>query len=245
VPPKFVVQGAFKLFGLHQSILSTLKTALSATRSSSSLAQTYQISIPSVLSLDSLLPPLANSQLDAIALNNTTFTYASHGRHAGLSLYTTVTLSGFLQPVNALLRDVLGQQRPRIDVSGRLSTVPLPECLVRVPQPLGFTLTGELPDVSVNLFGLLTVTHIGIEVSGTRKSSAGDYDVGYGFFGTGRISATTTVGWRIKKLGQMWSISIYTELTSWKNMAGIDGVDVSCSFCLDLRAPKTPPRWEL
>ncbi|KAM7219209.1 hypothetical protein V8F06_005378 [Rhypophila decipiens] len=234
VPPKFVVTGTFKLFGLHTSILSSLQVATSTPRSTQSLAQapqTYHIELPTNLSLGTLLPPLADSQLDAIGLNNTTFTYASNGREdASLSVHTTITLSGFLQPVNTLLRDVLGQKRPRIEVNGVLSTVPLPECLTRVPQPLAFVLTGELPEVSVNLFGVLTITHIGIEVNGTRKSSAGGYRIGYGFFGRGRISATTNVGWRISRFGEKWSISIHTESTSWTDVAGIDGVDLKDVF---------------
>jgi len=62
---------------------------------------------------------------------------------------------------------------------------------------------GELPKVDIpDLFGVLTVTHIGIDVMGRRRGSAGGYDLGYAFFGRGHVDTATTVKWRISKFDQ-------------------------------------------
>ena len=230
-PSGFVVQADFLLFGKHKVSLSSLQSA------SQTGAQHYRIALPTELSLGVFMPSLAGSDLDAIALRDTTVTYRSQGTQAGLTLHTTITLSGMLQPVNALLRDVFGQTKPRIDVTTVLSTSrSARECLTRVPQPLGFTMRGELPEVNIpDLFGVLTVTHIGIDVMGSRRGSAGGYDMGYAFFGRGHVGAATQVKWRIDKFGEHWSVSVYTESSSWKNVAGIDGVDVSDAPLLCIR----------
>ena len=222
-PGMFVIQADFLLFGKHKVELESLQNAAHTG------VQHYRITLPTELSLGVFMPSFAGSDLDAIAMRDTTVTYRSRGRRAGLMLTTTITLSGMLQPVNTLLRDVFGQTTPHIDVTTFLSSSPLPhECLTRIPEPLGFTMRGELPEINVpDLFGVLTVTHIGVDVMGRRLGSAGGYELGYAFFGRGHVGTATRVEWRINKFGQHWSISIYTESSNWKNVAGIDGVDVS------------------
>jgi hypothetical protein len=175
------------------------------------------------------MPSLAGSDLDAIALRDTVVEFKSRGKHAGLMLKTTITLDGMLSKVNTFLRDVFGQTKPRIDVTTLLSSSRSAEqCLTRVPQPLGFTLRGELPEVNIpDLFGVLTVTHIGIDVMGTRLGSSGGYELGYKFFGQGHVGEATRVEWAINNFGDCWSVAIYTESSGWKNVASIDGVDVS------------------
>jgi hypothetical protein len=223
VPKEFVVKADFDLFGKHKVKFYSLQTPVQGD------AQHLRMELPKDISLGAFMPSVAGSDLDAIALRNIVIEFKSHGRRAGLMLKTTITLDGMLSPVNSLLRDVFGQTDPRIDVTALLSSSrSANQCLTRVPQPLGFTLRGELPDVNIpDLFGVLTVTHIGIDVMGTRVGSAGGYELGYGFFGRGHVGEATRVEWAINKFGDRWSIAIYTESSDWKNIAGIDGVDVS------------------
>lgn len=223
VPDMFVVQSPFLLFGKHKAQLYSLKNVQQTS------GQLLRVIMPEELSLGTFMPSLAGSDLDGIALRNTTVTYRSRGRLAGLMLTTTIALSGVLQPVNLLLRDVFGQTTPHIDATALFgSALTASQCLTQVPQPLGFTLRGELPEVNIpDLFGVLTVTYIGVDVTGRRLGSSGGYELGYGFFGRGHVSDATQVEWNINKFGDQWSISIYTISNDWKNVAGIDGVDVS------------------
>ncbi|KPM37506.1 hypothetical protein AK830_g9050 [Neonectria ditissima] len=224
-PERFVIKAKFKLFNQHHAEFLSLQDAARPR------VQHYRVKLPTELSMGVFMPPLAGSDLDAIAMRNTTLDYRSHGRIAGLSLATEITLSGLLQPVNALLRDVFKQDRPRINVSTHFGILPPSLCLVQPPQPLGFTLRGELPEVNIpDLFGVLTVTHIGLDVVGTRRGSAGGYDLGYGFFGRGRIDAVTMVDWQISRFGNMWSVRINAASSEWKNVAGIEGVNLTDVF---------------
>lgn len=222
VPERFVVKAKFKLFNRFHADIYSLHD------SHCPRVQHYRVNLPKELSLGALLPSQAGSDLDAIALRNTSLEYRSHGTATGLRIATEITLSGLLQPVSALLRDVFGQDRPRINVSGVISSS---MTLVRPPEPLGFTLRGELPEVNVpDLFGVLTVTHIGLDVMGSRRGSAGGYDLSYAFFGRGRVDAATAVEWRVERLGELWKIAVQAESGEWKNVAGVDGVHVCCPF---------------
>lgn len=221
LPRRFVVNAKFKLFGKHETEIFIMQDV------ERPKLQHYRIKFPGELSLGAFMPSLAGSDFDAIAMRDSLLEYRSSGKRSGLSLSTEITLSGFLQPVHALLRDAFGQERPRINVTTRFAITSPELCLLKAPEPLGFTLRGELPEVNVpDLFGVLTVTHIGVDVTGRRRGSAGGYDLGYGFFGKGRVDATTAVSWRISKFGQYWSIAIRAEFGDWKDVAGVKGVDV-------------------
>ena len=113
-------------------------------------------------------------------------------------------LSGELQPVNSLLRNVFGQTTARIDITTIPDSSTSPsDALMRVPKPLGFTLLHKLAEVNIpDVFGVLTVTHIGVDVVGRRLASTGEYELGYGFFGRGHVREATLVKWRINKFGE-------------------------------------------
>ena len=155
--------------------------------------------------------------------------HATEAAPSGLSLSTSVYLSGFLQPVNRILRDVLGQDKPHINVTGLLGTGDADD-LTTIPTPKGFTLRGEIPGVQVNLFGIMDITHLGLDIMGTRISSEGGYKYAYGFFGSGKI-ADASVDWYIMKLGKSYQITIVTQSDPWTNVGGITGMNVNNPFC--------------
>ncbi|KAF5964578.1 hypothetical protein FBULB1_12705 [Fusarium bulbicola] len=92
----------------------------------------------------------------------------------------------------------------RIDMSCLLST--RRDALKTLPQPIGFTLRGVVPDVDVGIFGVLKITDIGIDLTGMRQNAMGDYSFSYGFFGSGAIS------------------DVYSD--SWRNVLGISGLNL-------------------
>ena len=220
VPDEFVLKGSYKLFGV-------LQTELYSLQSPNVQGVHHRISLPGEMSLGKLVPSLADSDMNAIKLVNTTITYRSHATEtapSGLSLSTSVYLSGFLQPINTVLRDVLGQDKPHIDMTGLLGTGDI-EVLTRVPTPKGFTLRGELPGVKVNLFGIMDITQLGLDIMGTRMGSKGGYKYAYGFFGSGKI-ADASVDWYIMKYGRSYHITIVTQSDTWTNVGGITGINV-------------------
>lgn len=221
---EYVVKGGFCLFGLIPAELHTLQT--------SSTSGTHQrVTLPGNLSLGNLLPTLAGSPLDAITLTDTTLTYRSQPTPtlpAGLTLATTIHLSGFLDPINTVLRDVFGQDRPRIDFSGLISSQP--DCLKRPPTPSGFTLRGELPEVSITLFGVLELTHLSVSIMARRISSAGGYDYAYGFDGRGRI-ADLDLDLSMRKHHDHYRMILAMTGEIWKNVGGIVGINVSWFLC--------------
>lgn len=223
-PRKHVVKGGFFLFGLIPAELHSLQTS-----STSGIHQ--RVTLPGDLSLGNLLPTLAGSPLDAITLTDTTLTYRSRPTPtlpAGLTLATTIHLSGFLDPINTVLRDIFGQDKPRIDLSGLISTEP--DCLKQPPTPSGLTLRGELPAVSITLFGVLELTHLGVSITGRRISSAGGYDYGYGFDGRGRIG-DLDLCLSMRKHHDHYRMMLAMTGEIWKNVGGVVGINVSWFRC--------------
>lgn len=220
-PSEYVAKASFTLFGHIEAELHMLQTP-------SVTAGVHQrVTLPGSLSLGTLLPTLAGSPLDAIMLTNTTLTYRSKPTltlPAGLTLATTIQLSGFLDPVNTLLRDVFHQDVPRIDVSGLISMNP--DCLKLAPAPSGFTLCGELAEVRIELFGVLELTHLGVSIMGRRISSAGGYDYAYGFDGRGRI-ADIDLDFSMRKDRENYQVLLAMSGEIWKNVGGVVGVNVS------------------
>lgn len=223
-PAEYVVKGGFRLFGLIPAELHTLQT--------SSTSGTHQrVTLPGNLSLGNLLPTLAGSPLDAITLTDTTLTYRSQPTPtlpAGLTLATTIHLSGFLDPINTVLREVFGQDRPRIDFSGLISSQP--DCLTQSPTPSGFTLRGELPEVSITLFGVLELTHLSVSIMARRISSAGGYDYAYGFDGRGRI-ADLDLDLSMRKHHDHYRMMLAMTGEIWKNVGGVVGINVGWFLC--------------
>lgn len=223
-PTEYVVKGGFLLFGLIPAELHSLQTS-----STSGIHQ--RVTLAGGLSLGTLLPTLAGSPLDAITLTDTTLTYRSRPTltlPAGLTLATTIHLSGFLDPINTVLRDIFGQDKPRIDFSGLISTEP--DCLKQPPIPSGFTLRGELPEISITLFDVLELTHLGVSITGRRISSAGGYDYGYGFDGRGRI-ADLDVDLSMRKHHDHYRMMLAMTGDIWKNVGGVVGINVSWFLC--------------
>lgn len=220
-PVEHVAKVPFALFGLIPAELQMLQ-------SPSLKAGIHQrVTLPGTLSLGTLLPSLAGSPLDAIMLLDTTLTYRSKRTPtvpAGLTLATTIQLSGFLDPVNTVLRDVFHQKKPRINVSGLISTQP--DALKEVPAPSGFTLRGELPEVNINLFGVLDITNLGVSIMGRRKGSAGGYDYAYGFDGRGKI-ADIELDFSLSKDRDYYQIFLAMTGEIWKNVGGVVGINVS------------------
>lgn len=219
-PVEHVAKVPFALFGIIPTELQMLQTP-------SSTAGIHQrVTLPGTLSLGTLLPSLAGSPLDAIILNDTTLTYRSNCTPtvpAGLTLATTIQLSGFLDPVNTVLRDVFHQERPRLEVSGLIST--RADCLKHIPAPSGFTLRGALPEVKINMFGVLNLTELGVSIMGCRKGSAGGYDYSYGFDGRGRI-ADIDVNFSMTKHHDDYDVFLAMTGEIWNNVGGLVGVNV-------------------
>lgn len=222
-PTEHVAKAPFKLFGIIPTELHMLQTP----SSTSGIHQ--RVTLPGTLSLGTLLPSLAGSPIDAIMLLDTTLTYRSKRTRtvpAGLTLATTILLSGFLDPVKTVLRDVFHQEKPRIEVSGLISTEQ--DCLKSVPAPSGFTLRGVLPEVNINLFGVLDLTELGVRIMGRRKCSAGGYDYAYGFDGRGRI-ADIDLDFSMTKHRNNYQVFLAMKGDIWKNVGGLVGVDVCCN----------------
>ena len=191
-----------------------------------------QVSFPGDLALGKLLPSEEDSPIDVIKLHDTTLTFRTRGTVAdppGLVLHTTVLLSGALQSVNAILRDVFGQDKPRLDVSCLLSSDL--EAMNKPLTPVGFTLRGELPDLDFDLFDVLKILHLGVDVIATRKGPDGGYDIDYGFFGRGRIS-DVRVTWYFGRYGTMNQLLVSTESDTWVNVGGIENFNVRSSMLL-------------
>jgi hypothetical protein len=230
-PDRFVLKTDLRLFGAHETALYKL-----CDRRYPQYLH-YRAALPKELSMGLFLPSMAGTALDAIAMRDTTLECRSSGPAAELHLTTTMAFSGaLLQPVNTLLRDVFGQEDPRIRVSGSLGMLAPSTWLT---QPLAFSLRGELPEMAADLFGVLTVTHLGVDVSGLRRGSAGGYDLAYTLFGRGRLDAATHVEWRIFKFGKQWKIAIRVASGSWRNVAGINGVDVGYGSFAEGRGRRT------
>ncbi|OJK04284.1 hypothetical protein ASPACDRAFT_55782 [Aspergillus aculeatus ATCC 16872] len=192
------------------------------------------IRVPHLNNFLGLIPSLAGSSFEAIQLEDTTLSYRavknqSPSVTAELAVTTTVLMAGVLSPINTFLRDVLHQNRPRLVVSGMLSSHP--DCLRQVPEPLGLKLRAELPDVSVCLFNVLTITHLGIDLMGTRRSAQGDYDFSYGFFGVGCVSSDVNVSWYIHKYHDLYNITILVE-SSWEVLPNLslESVELGASW---------------
>ena len=152
-------------------------------------------------------------------------------------MHTTILLSGVLQPVNAILRDVFGQDKPRVDVSCLLSSDL--EAMKKPLTPIGFTLRGELPDLDFDLFDVLKILHLGVDVIATRKGPNGGYDIDYGFFGCGRIlgfkkgqNLDVLVTWNFCRYGLTNHLLVSTESDTWVNVGGIENFNVSSSMSL-------------
>lgn len=223
-PAQYIVKGDFFLFGLIPAELHSLQ--------SSSCSGIHQrVTLPGDLSLGNLLPTLAGSPLDAITLTDTTLTYRSRRTltlPAGLTLATTIHLSGFLDPINTVLHDIFGQDNPRINFSGLISTDQ--DCLKKPPTPSGFTLRGDLPEVSITLFDVLELTHLGVSITGRRISSAGGYDYGYGFHGRGRI-ADLDLDFSMRKHHDRYQMMLAMTGEIWNNVGGVVGINVSQFLC--------------
>ncbi|KAJ5738163.1 hypothetical protein N7493_001318 [Penicillium malachiteum] len=197
------------------------------------------IRVPHFSLFHDLIPSLAGSPFEEIQLEDTTLSYravkdGTSDATAELAITTTVFMSGVLSPVSTFLREVLHQNRPRLVVSGMLSSHP--DCLLQVPEPLGLRLRAELPDVSVRLFDLLTITHLGVDLMGTRRSAKGDYDFGYGFFGAGHVLSDVDVSWYIHKHHDRYNINILVE-SSWDILPSLstDSID-NVELCGRLQA---------
>jgi hypothetical protein len=87
----FVVEGDIDLFGKHKDL--KLYNLQSSTQTGD---QHFRITMPKVISLGAFMPSLAGSDLDAIAMRDTTLTYRSQGRRSALTLASTITISGML-----------------------------------------------------------------------------------------------------------------------------------------------------
>ncbi|KAF5251987.1 hypothetical protein FANTH_2941 [Fusarium anthophilum] len=143
VPDQYAVMGDLMLFGIMLVKIQNLQSL-------NTEGEVFRVSIPDDMALGKLVPCLENSPMDAITLSKTTLTFRTHDtktEQAGLTISTTVRFSGVLQPVSDALRYILSQKDSRIDMSCLLST--RRDGLKVLPQPIGFTLRGVLPDVEV------------------------------------------------------------------------------------------------
>ncbi|XHF96738.1 hypothetical protein AWENTII_000356 [Aspergillus wentii] len=218
-PDSFTVQGTFDLYG-------RVRAEIQSTYSVDDPRIEYKVAFRGQLSLQTLLPFFDN-EFNTVKLQDTSLVYRSRAiwedELAGLVVSTTVLFSGPLDFINALLRNVFGQEKPHLEFSGLLST--RSDCLRRIPKPIGFTLRGVIPDMGVCILDVLKITNLGIDLTWIRRGSHGGYDDAYGFFGSGSIESVD-VDWYISKYGDSYSLMIVTQSENWKDMGGIKGVDV-------------------
>lgn len=212
----------FNLFGVIQVTVSHIE--------SKAFPGYHQIvSIPQPLSIGKLIPSFAESQLNMISILDTKFYYRSEGtalEPQGLGFSTTVTFSGFLEPINNVLCDIFQQKNPSLNMSGHFRAGK--DWMSKPPGPADFTLRGELPGLDISIFTVLSIKRLGIDLMGIRKGSQGGYDFSYGFFGTGRISKVE-VNWYIRKSSQTYMIMAVTQSETWKNLGDCKGLDVSAN----------------
>ncbi|KAF5618853.1 uncharacterized protein FTJAE_12120 [Fusarium tjaetaba] len=219
VPGQYAVMGDFMLFGVMSVKIQNLQSL-------NTQGEVFRVSLTDDMALGKLVPCLKNSPMDAITLSKTTLSFRTHDakiEQAGLTMSTTVHFSGVLQPVSEALSYIFGQKDSRVDMSCLLST--RRDALKMLPQPIGFTLRGALPDVDVDIFGVLKITDIGIDLTGMRQNAKGDYSFSYGFFGSGAIS-DVCVRWHITKSGEFYRIMISTQSETWRNVLGVSGLNL-------------------
>ncbi|KAE8168405.1 hypothetical protein BDV40DRAFT_294358 [Aspergillus tamarii] len=218
-PEEYVLVGDLSLFGVMDVELYSLQSA-------DILGTCHRVILKEELSMGRLIPSMKDSPFDIIKLSNTTLTYITFPTedfdYAELNLSTSIQLSGVLQPINAFLRDIFHQDQPHLDVSALISSNE--GALNEIPTPVGFILRGELPDINVTLFEVLSINGLGVDIIGTRSSSTGPYAYSYGFFGQGYIGAVA-VNWYIKMDHSLYYITIFLEGDeSWKNVDKLPGL---------------------
>lgn len=230
-PPEFAFTGHIKLFG-H------LDVDFHSSHSSSVKGICERVVVTTELSLGSLLPSFAGTPFDLVELSNTTLTYRSVrtvSQLPGLMISTEVRLDGALGCVSDVLRDVFGQKDRCINVAGMLS---MNRDWTELLSPIGFTLRSEQRNMSMKLFNdAVEIVNLGVDLMGTRTMKQTDtgevkcgYDMGVGFFGAAMMSVGSgtpmKASWYLRKLKDMYGMTMTLEDGEWKDIFGIEALDV-------------------
>ena len=195
----------------------------------------------SSLSLGDVVPDLKGSPLDSLILRGTRYGYVrrtyDYTRHAGMYLDTELELSGALQPVADLLRDVFKQDQPGIRFTAFLGDHNDWNDH-RAYGAIG--LRGSLEGLSLKLFDdVLEFKTIGVEVYANQRANLAtgsyEWDVGYGLFGDVLMTVPGSivplqVKYEIARELSQWEVALNLREGIWKDCFGVQGLVVSFFF---------------
>lgn len=230
-PEEFVVKGDVTVLGL------TTPVSFSTVKGSGSPGTIERIALPDSVSLGTIIPHFAGSLLDSITLKKPHLMYRSFSNGSkppGLRIHTDIVLSGALQPASDILQTVFGQTHPALTVAGFLGTQ---RDWAKPLIPVGFTLSGALRQMEVNLFGVVEVTDIGVDLIASRAvkedGSRLGYEFGHAFWGSAGVKVPGSVvpmrvDWNlgVGPTGE-YSMMMSMQDDAWTDVMGIQGLNVS------------------
>ncbi|KAF3924770.1 hypothetical protein ABW21_db0200091 [Orbilia brochopaga] len=228
IPGSYVVKGTIKLFGTIPAEITTANDGNGV----------YEIVKPIwslYFDIAWLIPDLA--QLTGISLKDMTLTYRSKYRGSispGLRLDFKLVPMGPLEPVATVLKEVFGQEKPNLILSGLLS---LHRNWDVAPKPIAFSLRAALLQMNLKLADVVTITELGVDVHvtqgiGNDDSGRPNYDFGLGFSGAGAVNVPGScvpmrVHWNLSQLDTVYWLSLQLTDEEWTNVLGVIGLNLS------------------
>ncbi|KAK6516224.1 hypothetical protein TWF506_006133 [Arthrobotrys conoides] len=191
----------------------------------------------SSFSLGAFFPSMKGHSIDAIELQNVSFSYLAYGidrfEVTGVYLKSDVIFKGVLQPVSDVLHEYFGQENPSIHLSAYIGAV---RDWNSFPSPNKLILTGSIEHMSAKLFNFLEFTRVGVEllmdadIDLSRRSTK--WHFGYGFFGDVNISVPGSVvplqcHYHFRKFSESFLLSITLRDDEWKEVFGFKGLNLS------------------